>query len=296
MLINAQALRAGFIGFQAAFQGGFAGAGDDWRQVAMQTNSTTSKEEYGWLGELPQIREWIGDRVIHGLNAHDYSIKNKPWELTVGVNKDHFEDDRLGIYTPLFGKMGQDTARFPNRLVFDQLKAGFSTLCYDGQYFFDTDHPVLAADGTTVSVSNTGGGSGTPWFLLCTNEFIKPIIFQQRRAFDFVRMDAPTDEVVFNRKEYRYGVDGRCNVGFGLWQLAYGSRQTLDATSYAAARTALGEMKGDGGRPLGLKPNLLVVPPSLAGAGRTILKAEQISGTTNIWNGTADLMEVPWLA
>ena len=25
------------------------------------------------------------------------------------------------------------------------------------------------------------------------------------------------------RKEYLYGVDGRYNAGYGLWQLAYGS-------------------------------------------------------------------------
>ena len=59
-----------------------------------------------------------------------------------------------------------------------------------------------------------------------------------RKRPEFVAMDRPEDENVFMRKKFRYGVDDRKNVGFGLWQLAYGSKQTLDATNYAAARVA----------------------------------------------------------
>ena len=57
------------------------------------------------------------------------------------------------------------------------------------------------------------------------------------------------------------------------------------------------EMKGDYGRPLGIKPNLLVVPPALESAGRKILNSENASGgETNEWKGTAELLVVPWLA
>ena len=38
--------------------------------------------------------------------------------------------------------------------------AGFTSLCYDGQYFFDTDHPV-GPNESPASVSNHGGGAGT---------------------------------------------------------------------------------------------------------------------------------------
>jgi phage major head subunit gpT-like protein len=83
---------------------------------------------------------------------------------------------------------------------------------------------------------------------------------------------------VFFNKEFTYGVDARCNVGFALWQLACGSRQTLDATSYEAARLALQNMTGDGGRKLNVTPSLLVVPPSLEGAARRLLNSEYKSG------------------
>ena len=57
---------------------------------------------------------------------------------------------------------------------------------------------------------------------------IKPVIFQRRRDYDLRRMDMRDDEHVFMRDNYRYGVDARVNAGYGLWQLAYGSKQSPD--------------------------------------------------------------------
>ncbi|HBL49647.1 MAG TPA: head protein [Ruminiclostridium sp.] len=61
------------------------------------------------------------------------------------------------------------------------------------------------------------------WFLLCTKRPIKPFIFQNRRKPQLVPKDNPSDDNVFFQKEYIYGVDSRCNAGYGLWQLAFGS-------------------------------------------------------------------------
>lgn len=297
MIINQGNLLNLYTGFKATFQGAFTAVKPLYGSVAMTVPSKTKAEEYGWLGQFPRIREWLGDRVVNSISVHDYRIKNKDWEFTVGVDRNDIEDDDVGLYTPMISEIGRSAATFPDELIWPLLAAGNSTLCYDGQYFFDTDHPVLNADGVPQSTSNWGAGSGTPWYLLDTSRAIKPLIFQNRKSFDFVRMDAATDEVVFNRKEYRYGVDGRCNVGYGFWQLAYGSKQTLDATNYDAARSAMGSLKGDYGRPLAIVPNLLVVPPSLEGAARRLLTNELVgNGESNAWKGTADILVVPWLA
>ena len=53
------------------------------------------------------------------------------------------------------------------------------------------------------------------------------------KPFEFVPMTKPDDEGVFTRAEYRYGTDGRCNVGYGFWQMAFGSKATLDATNFS---------------------------------------------------------------
>ena len=299
MIINSENLAALRTGYSAAYQRGLkSSVAAMSSRVATRVPSTQKEQKYGWVGKLADVREWIGPRVVQNISESDYTIREKKWELTVGVDRDDIETDNLGHYSMLFENIGESTISKPERLVWDLLKAGFTTECYDGQYFFDTDHPVLDANGVAQSVANTDGGSGTPWFLLDVSRVIKPLIIQVRRDFgDIVAKDKVTDDNVFDLNEFVYGVDARMNVGYGFWQMAWGSKQPLDATNYAEARAAISSMKGDYGRPLGLKPNLLVVPPSLESAGLKLLNSELASGgETNEWKGTAELLVVPWLA
>ncbi|PQV56403.1 phage major head subunit gpT-like protein [Defluviimonas denitrificans] len=297
MLINAANLDGLRVGFKTTFQDGLGEADQDWQMIATVVPATTKEQKYGWLGKVPNVREWIGARAVQNLQQHDYSIKEKPFELTLGVDRDDIETDNLGIYGPMFREMGMSSGAHWAMMVYEQLKAGFTANCYDNQFFFDTDHPVLDENGVPQSVANTDGGGGTAWFLLETSRALKPIILQKRKDFEFVAKDRLTDDNVFNNKEFIYGTDARGNTGFGFWQMAWGSKQTLDAAHYATARSALMGMKGDYGRPLGLKKFLLVVPPALESAARKLLNSEYAAGgETNEWKGTAELMVTPWLA
>jgi phage major head subunit gpT-like protein len=297
MLINAQNLRTIQTGFKTTFRSGLAQAESQYGVVTTNVPSNTREETYGWLGKLPGMRKWVGDRVVHGLAAHDYSIVNEDFELTIGVDRNDIEDDRLGIYGPAFTEMGMAAESHKDELVWGMFKAGFDTPCFDAQYFFDTDHPVLDADGNAISVSNTGGGAGEPWFLIDDSRAIKPIILQNRKENEFVALDNPTDDNVFHKKTFVYGVDARRGVGFGLWQLAYGSKQTLDAANYEAARLALTSQKGDYGRPLAIRPRKLIVGPSNEAPARRLITSEtKANGDTNEWRGTAEVVVVSWLA
>lgn len=297
MLVNAANLDALRVGYKSSFQGALGQAPSQHARIATIVAASTKEQKYGWLGKIPSVREWLGPRAIQNLSQSDYSIREKAWELTIAVDKDDIETDNLGIYGPLFSEMGLSAGSKFDQMAFGLLKDGFSTECYDNQFFFDTDHPVLDENGVVQSVSNTGGGSGTPWFLLDVSRAIKPIILQKRKEFTFSALTDLTSPNVFMNKEFIYGTDARANVGFGLWQFGYGSKQTLNAAAYATARAAMSGMKGDFGRPLGLTPNLLVVPPALESAARKILNSENASGgETNEWKGTAELLVVPWLA
>lgn len=297
LIVNAANLSTLFTGFKANFQRGLDQADPQYKRVCTVVPSTTSEEKYGWLGKLPSVREWIGDRVVQNLLAHDYSIKNKDFELTVGVDRNSIKDDQYGVYAPFVVAMGESMEAHPDELVWPLLKAGFTTNCYDGQYYFDTDHPVLDAGGNQISVANTDGGVGTPWFLIDDSRPLKPVIFQERQKPNFVSLDKDNDENVFNRREYVYGSHSRHNVGYGFWQYAWGSKQTLNKANYKIARAALIDMKGDYDRPLNNKPRLLVVPGSLESEALEITNAERdAAGATNVYKGTAEVLVVPWLA
>jgi phage major head subunit gpT-like protein len=296
MLVNAGNLDALRVAFKTNFQSGLAMADQDWDKIATVVPATTKEQKYGWLGKIPGVREWLGPRAVQNLTQGDYSIKEKALELTIGVDRDDVETDNLGIYKPLFEEMGQSTGAEFGRMVYAQLASGFTTNCYDGQFFFDIDHPVLDAGGNVINVANTDGGAGTAWYLMDVSRPLKPIILQKRKDFEFVAKDKVTDDNVFTNKEFHYGADARANTGFGFWQFAWGSKQPLTPANYAIARAALVTMKGDYGRPLGLKKFMLVVPGQLESAGRQILNSEYgTAGVTNEWKGTAELMVTPWL-
>jgi phage major head subunit gpT-like protein len=300
MIINKFNLSALYTAFLAAFNSGLGAAPSQYQRIATVVPSTTGTNEYGWLGRFPKMREWIGDRVINGMLTHGYSIKNRSFELTVGVDRDDIEDDNIGIYTPMMTEMGQSAGENPDELVFGLIKSGHSTLCYDGQYFFDTDHPVIGDDGvTSASQSNldNNGDAGTRWYLLDCSRALKPIIFQDRKKPNFVAKTADTDDNVFHAKEFVYGVDSRCAVGFGFWQQAYCSRKTLDETNLIAAYTAMTERKGDHGRALGIKPTILLVPPSLEFAARKLVNVTTLAnGAENVLKGLVEVVSDPRLA
>jgi phage major head subunit gpT-like protein len=291
MIINQANLTGIYKSFSTIFREALFTAKPMWNTVAMLAPSTGRSVDYKWLGAFPMMREWLGSRVVKDLSAFKYEITNKDYEATIEVDRNDIEDDQIGVYTPMIQGLANAAALHPDQLVWALLKGGFSLPCYDGQYFFDTDHPV--GDGVK---SNSGGGNGAPWFLMDLSRPIKPILLQVRKAPEFVAKDKATDDTVFDRKKFRYGVDDRKNVGFGLWQLAYGSKQALDVTAYAAARAAMMGYTDDEGNPMGITPTHLVVGGTNEAAGRKVLKNERNpDGGSNEWFGTAELLVVPWL-
>jgi len=291
MIINQANLANLFIGYKAAFQRGLTLIEPTWNKLATKIPSTTSSEKYAWLGGWPKLREWIGDRQIKNLQTHDYTIKNRHFELTVSVPRNEIEDDAYGVYAPLMEGMGKATGLHPDELVYGLLLAGFDTPCYDGQPFFDADHPVA---GKTVS--NMQSGNGVPWFLVDESQSLKPIIYQVRKDYKFVPLTKEEDPNVFFKNEYIYGVDGRSNVGFGFWQVAFGSKATLNKANFVAAREAMSLLEREEGRPLAIRPTLLIVGPGNEQQAKELFEAERdAAGATNTLRNAVNIHVSPYL-
>lgn len=283
MQITPSTLAALSQGFNAAFMQGFGSVTPSYPLIAMTVPSSADTENYGWMKDLPGMREWAGQRVVHNLESSAAQLKNKHYEHTIAVKRTDIEDDKLGIYTPMLSMQGELVARHPNELVWSLLPTGFSTTGFDGQYFFDSDHVGYDKNGKEVSWSNTGGGSGAGWYLMdLSRAYMKPLIFQERKKAEFVALTRPDDSRVFMNNEYIYGADARYVAGFGFHQLAYGSKATLDATSFVAARLALQTQRRPDGSPLPVLATHLVCGPSRQAEAEAVLNADRLaSGATN---------------
>ena len=297
MLINNANLDTVFKGFKAVYDASFDGTEAHYSKVAMTVLSSTFEEEYGWLGQFPALREWIGEREIHQLQAHGFKILNRKFENTVTVKRDDLADDRVGIYKPMFTEMGRVVKQHPDTLVFPLLRAGFDQLCYDGLPFFSSAHSYRSADGEMLALSNYQDGAEPPWFMLDLSRAVKPLIWQERERYAFEAVDDPTNNAyVFLRDEFLFGTRARVNVGLGLWQLALGSKAALNVGNFEAARVAMQGFRGDKGHLLGVNPTHLVVPPSLEKAAREMLKANLANGESNIWHNAVELIITPYIA
>lgn len=236
LIVNAATLSNVFTNIKTTFHKAFDAAPSQWQQTAMLVQSTGKQNDYSWLSSFPRMRKWVGDKVVKALAAFKYTIVNDDFEATVEVDRNDIEDDNLGFYGPQAESAGYSAKQLPDEIVAELKNKSFTSKCYDGQYFYDTDHAVGDGEGGTSSVSNKG------------------------------------TKVLSNA--------------------------TLAAAqaSYGAARTAIMSFKDDEGRPLGLVPNVLEVPPALEAMGNLLLTADKLNDNSpNPYKGTATLLVNPRL-
>jgi phage major head subunit gpT-like protein len=231
MLVNKATIAAVFLTLKTTFNNAFDATPSQWQQTAMLVPSSSGQNDYTWLSKFPKMRKWIGDKVIKALEAFKYTVVNDDFEATVEVDRNDIEDDSLGIYRPQAEMAGYSAKQLPDEVVADLKNNAFANKCYDGQYFYDSDHPVAG-----VSVANLG------------------------------------------------------TVALS------GATQATALASYGVARTAIMSFKDDEGRPLGLVPDTLEVPPALEVQGKRLVAMEKLADDTpNPYFGTAKLVVNPRL-
>ncbi len=148
------------IGIQQTFRALYLSAYEAyeplWQKLAMESPSTSAAENYQWLGDVPGIKEWVDSKTLQKLRGADFLILNKDWEATIEVDRNHIDDDQLGMYRPRIMELGEEAKRHPDELVSTARKNGTSKACYDGKNFYATNHSF----GMSGSHSNLLTGTG----------------------------------------------------------------------------------------------------------------------------------------
>ncbi len=328
MEVSAANLTALFTNFDVVFNRAFEAAPSYYDKIAMVTKSASRETFYPWMGRTSQFREWVGDRRLQAIEAKGYTLVNRKFEDSIAISRDDIEDDQYGTFEPIISDLGVMAKAFPNLLIFGMMKAAVAgsaqtigginipvPICYDGLNFFSSSHPVgqLNEGGNDSTVSNiNSGGSGAYWFLIDGGRAVRPFLYQERRPMTVTRMNTLTDEAVWSRDEFRYGVDCRSNAGVAFWQLAYASNQDLsNPANFGSAIAAMRSIKNDNGLPFGAwsspaSQRFLVVPPSLEEVARQLLFGDfgaiNVAGTvasvpgSNIYKGECQLIVSEYLA
>ncbi|HAK5376277.1 TPA: head protein [Salmonella enterica] len=261
------------IAFNAKFESGKKAYNPVHPTIASEVTSSSAVSAYGFLEDFPEIKEWLNDRQLKSLSTRDYFLKNKTFESSIQIKREDFEDNDYGKYSMVFEQYGRKAAAFPDKLLFEAMKKGHLSEGIDGHNFFATDHPNGEGVYSNLYGSNpTKNADATPlWYLFDGSQGLKPFIYQVRRpmAVTSVTDSGATD--VFLNNRFLFGVDGRLNVGYAMWQCAAASWDTLNETTFNEVYDGMLSVKGSSGEPLGIVPTVIVVPVSLRAAAEKLL-------------------------
>lgn len=118
--------------------------------VANLFGSDQASEEYPFLGQNPRMREWIGGRVAKGLRQNTLSIRNRHYEATLEIALRDLRRDKTPQLQARLGEFAEEGDAHWGTLLSTLIQNASAALCYDGQYFFDTDH----AEGDSGNQNN----------------------------------------------------------------------------------------------------------------------------------------------
>lgn len=107
-----------------------------------------SAEKLDFLGAVPAMREWIGDRAATTPSQYSYNVLLKKYEDTVELPRDWLNNDKTGNVRAAMADMAMRyNPEWPETLLVDLLNAAASGTTYDGVAF--------------ISGARTIGKSGT---------------------------------------------------------------------------------------------------------------------------------------
>jgi phage major head subunit gpT-like protein len=108
--------------------------------VSAMFESNQESETYKWLGMAPAMREWVGGRVAKGFRENGVTVANKTFEATMEVLVDEMRRDKTGQIMTRVRELADRVNAHWAKLLSTLIIAAEAGVCYDGQYFFDTDH------------------------------------------------------------------------------------------------------------------------------------------------------------
>lgn len=128
-----------------------ANTGARWiDNISNMFGSDQASETYNFLGQSPAMREWVGQRQAKGFTGNGVTVLNKHYEATIEVKKKDARRDKTGQINARISEFSDRAQSHWSSLLSTLLINAPSTVCYDGQFFFDTDH----VDGESGTLNN----------------------------------------------------------------------------------------------------------------------------------------------
>jgi len=157
----------GVIGFY--FQALEQITGVSWTSLVANTfTSTQDTETYAGLGNVPQLREWLGGKNVKTLGEYKVQITNADYESTIRFKNKDMRRDKTAQVQARMGELATRALAHDAKLLSTIINNGSGTTtatAYDGLAMFSASHAV-GSSGTinnaiTVDISALPTGDTT---------------------------------------------------------------------------------------------------------------------------------------
>lgn len=234
-ILNRAQLEAAYVTYSAMFDMALQNTPVIYPELATVMPGVGPVTEFRWLGDMPVMVEWNGNRKINRLRAEAHSLRTRWYANGIEVDHDDVAEDKLGVVRPRIEGLAQMAPRKLDALVIDYLVAGFgATLgsCWDGQYLFDDDHVAGTGAGQPEQSNIVEGALASDPFndgIQAMMEFVgengEPL-----QVIPDTLLVGPANQLVARQLLLiQYGTGGAQNVDYQRARLIINSRIVGDA-------------------------------------------------------------------
>lgn len=133
-----------------------------WQQIAIQSPSGSRAVDYAWMDRVPQLKKWLGPRVVNSVAAKTRRVVNAPYEETIRLSKWDIEDDQLNVFSQAVRMQAEAAKKWPDTLLAQTIREaassqtvdGDANLGFDGLPCYSTVHPILGGvSGAAYSIT-----------------------------------------------------------------------------------------------------------------------------------------------
>lgn len=307
-MLNADILKVLWLELNSQFNGAYqSGEDTECGPWVTKMNLTTESMRFDFLGDDHEFRKWAGQRTFHQIRSFKYQVSYEDFEDGLRVLRRDIINNTISGASFSAKSLGLAAKRLAPRLCAEALDNGAdsTSLCYDGQPFFDTEHPVGDGDDITL-VSNFIGGSGSdgsgsgdggavssPWYMMDLSRAIKPIISLEREAVRFYSFTNLEDPNVFNNKEFLFAADATHGAGYGLWQTCFRCEDTPTVQKILDIDFAMRDLRGDNKDENGRRKKLAIKPTHIVYGASQRVRMAQLQQPNISFTWTADPGSAP---
>jgi hypothetical protein len=97
-------------------------------------------EEHAWLTGTMQMTEQTGDPELAEPPAATQTVRHKDWVCGFRMKLKHWLANKTSMVEAMIDEQVEVAMSHPGQRIQELIVAGEAATCYDGQFYFDTDH------------------------------------------------------------------------------------------------------------------------------------------------------------